>query len=665
MSERYKKLYHLEHRLYASGAPVIVAAGALLRDAYSGGLLCQLKFRNIQPLPIKALRVLVQMLDVDGELLERPVSHRYLDLDLKQEEEFGRDVAIVLPSREARSFTVSVSQVSFTDGEIWKNTAAEWLPLEDQPTLAEYYGDPEVAVQFQIHCGTDCRYPVVLDKELWFCACGAVNPLSEGKCHVCRRRRSGLLDISEDALRAEARARLENERVQSSQEAQDARKRRKKRLIAAAVILPLVILATGAALTLPGMLARSHAYEDARVLLDDGNYDEAAAAFAALGDYRDSADYIGEKIPYRFAEELMTAAEANDSSALSRIGRNEDDLSEEVPASRLLYEAAAERFAALGDYADSAARRQSCLDALEAERLARLQAKYDDAAALLRDGSYSLARQAFLALGDYNDSAELAKEAVYKKALALYRFVEQYNVSALSALLSMDAEETSILSLPERKAEALGSEGMEALQAAFGKDSVEIRTEAAPDEALKPLPEALAALFASLPDYRDSEERAATLPEITDYTREFYLLCENGKLEEALAWLQAYEGEFQDREQWETRLTLYIPYCSKWTLYSGDPTLLPRITGREGSCYGFRSLVVLRGESATLRLLIPGDAEYSLDLNPATGETDFFYSADGFRYFAFISSGGRLGIIKWDISSICGSVEYQAAEAES
>ena len=174
----------------------------------------------------------------------------------------------------------------------------------------------------------------------------------------------------------------------------------------------------------------------------------------------------------------------------------------------------------------------------------------------------------------------------------------------------------------------------------------------------------MAALFASLGDYRDSAALAASVLEITDYTKEFTQLCQEGKIPEALAWLEAYEGEFENREQWLERLKLYVPYCSEWTLHSGDPTLIPRITDREGNCYDLKSQVILREEKAILRLIVPGDAEYFLELSTEPGQNDFFYSADGFRYFAFLTKTGRLGIVKWDISSICGSVEYTASEKE-
>ncbi len=47
MAERYTKLYTLESALYAEGAPVIIAAGALLDDSVTRRTLVQLKFISL------------------------------------------------------------------------------------------------------------------------------------------------------------------------------------------------------------------------------------------------------------------------------------------------------------------------------------------------------------------------------------------------------------------------------------------------------------------------------------------------------------------------------------------------------------------------------------------------------------------------------------------
>ena len=69
MSERYSRLFTLPENLYAAGSPVVIAAGALLKDNQTGKVIAQLKMRNISPKPIKAATVSIHPLDTVGNPL--------------------------------------------------------------------------------------------------------------------------------------------------------------------------------------------------------------------------------------------------------------------------------------------------------------------------------------------------------------------------------------------------------------------------------------------------------------------------------------------------------------------------------------------------------------------------------------------------------------------
>ena len=129
------------------------------------------------------------------------------------------------------------------------------------------------------------------------------------------------------------------------------------------------------------------AYQAALVLMEEGNYSDAADAFAALGDYGDSAEKAQEA--GRLLEQSRKEQSYQDAQALMD-GRD--------------YSAAAEAFEALGDYADSASKVQ------EAHRLQAMEADYQAAQALMDDGKYMQAMWAFKAL-DYLDSQEKTQEA--------------------------------------------------------------------------------------------------------------------------------------------------------------------------------------------------------------------------------------------------------------
>lgn len=60
MSERYTRLFALPENLYAEGSPVLLSAGALLKDNETGKVLVQLKIKNIGSKTIKAAKVRVK-----------------------------------------------------------------------------------------------------------------------------------------------------------------------------------------------------------------------------------------------------------------------------------------------------------------------------------------------------------------------------------------------------------------------------------------------------------------------------------------------------------------------------------------------------------------------------------------------------------------------------
>ena len=150
----------------------------------------------------------------------------------------------------------------------------------------------------------------------------------------------------------------ELEQRRAAEQAQ--RLRTQKRLRRTAIIaLPAAL----ALLVISIVLMPVISYRQAEKLLQAGRYEEAASAFSAYGEYRDSAQL------YRYAE-AMALLEAEQ------------------------YNEAAAAFAALGDYEDSAERALAC--------------RYAKAEVLLEAEQYDEAAAAFAALGDYEDSAERA-----------------------------------------------------------------------------------------------------------------------------------------------------------------------------------------------------------------------------------------------------------------
>jgi hypothetical protein len=635
MSERYKKLYHMEHRLYASQAPVLIEAGALLLEQRSNAMLCQLCFLNIQERPIKSLRARVQMLDADGAPLGGVVDHRYQDLDLKREEECGRDSAIVLPSYQAASFTVRVTQVCFADGEIWADEDAVWEELPRQLLLDQAFEDRQDMERFLRRFGRDSLYLPLRTEELWFCTCGAVNHNpEESRCHRCRRRRSALLGRQAEIA---ALASEEEKSFRDSERQPVSPHRRKLGLLVGTC--SLVLLALAAILLLPRLKKPDAPAEPAAPVSAPAALPEAEALLPA-GDAAEDP----RAAEYARARALQLKAEASH--------EGDDDF-------YALYLSAAEAFEALGDYEDSASRAQQCREQLTLRNETLLKEDYAAAQALLENGHYSEARAAFLALGDYEDSAEQAKEAAFRKGEALFLFLDSHSVRGVTAVLSMEAGQESLVALPRDQLLSLGVSGLEELRACFGQDPVRFVSSEDGDGPSQHLEEAAAALLRDLGDYRSSAEMAALLPEMVDRSDEFFALCAAGDLDGARAWLEAWNKPFADRELWLQRLDRYQSFVGDWTLLVGDPNVVPSIGELADKCYDIRCVVILTPEEARLRFLLNEGDETGPELRADLDEPRFSLNVKNLYYLAQINASGSLSVALLRDGAIWRAVEFK------
>lgn len=130
-------------------APAAILAGALLKDNETGEILAQLKLKNVQANPIKALTISLQALDTAGQKLGSPVPYHYLDLSIPQDGEFGQKDAIVLPHVAARGFQPKVPQVIFSDGTLWETGGEAWESIPPQVTLEKALGDEALCKEYR------------------------------------------------------------------------------------------------------------------------------------------------------------------------------------------------------------------------------------------------------------------------------------------------------------------------------------------------------------------------------------------------------------------------------------------------------------------------------------------------------------------------------------
>lgn len=419
MSERYSKLFSLPENLYAEGSPVIIAAGALLKDNQTGRVVAQLKLRNISSKTIKAATVSLSPMNTVGKPLGEAIRYEYLDLSSARDTDFGSKSAIPLPDASTRSFSVAVAEVIFADNSVWNANGATWETLKNPETLTSRL-DSEMVKQFRIECGSGAKNFFLEQKDLWHCVCGAVNRREEKSCHSCGMATCDLRGIDLDALKEHKNQRLIREREQAEKEAATARERREAAIKAAqkagkfaAIAALLIIVVIISVVKIPPIVrarqeekARLNAYNSAVALIDAKQYDEAIAVLQELADYKDSVQQI--QIAEKGKQEMLNAAAYE--KAVSLLERKD-------------YESAVLAFEALGEYSDSAK--------------LLIESKYQYALKLMQSKNYEEAVAIFSGLNDYADSKKMACECEYLNAMEM---IAQGDYSSAYSILQTISE---------------------------------------------------------------------------------------------------------------------------------------------------------------------------------------------------------------------------------
>ncbi len=354
MAERFELVFTQAENLYTEGSPVLITDSWLRKDNLDQTIAAGLRLKNIGVKPIRAVTVRLKPLDPADRPLGEALSFDYLDLNLKRDEEFGQQTAIHLPNSSTRAFTAAVTEVIFADKCTWSASEASWEPLPAPETPEHALGDAELVKQYRLRFGADAVRMPASEKDLWFCACGAVNGQAEETCHRCGKARGELLALDLEELKAARDRRLAEERTareaaekKAAEQKAEAERLAAERKAAAqgkakkagkilAITLPIVILLVAGFFLATKVLIPNSRYNKALELAEAGQYDEAIAAFQNLGEYRDAPAQIeltrAAQIEARNAEAYANAA------ALAEAGQ---------------YDEAIAAFQVLGDYRDA------------------------------------------------------------------------------------------------------------------------------------------------------------------------------------------------------------------------------------------------------------------------------------------------------------------------
>lgn len=383
---------------------------------------CTFVMNNLSDKVVVSVQVTLKCFDKEDMLLFSQ-TERIQGLKAGVGERFS---IMLLPSqwRDVEGVDLVIEKVWFDDSTIWRRGNA---PLTYYDSNALPAGRALDELRFV--AGKDAvGYPARQD-QVWLCVCGRANPLESERCCRCERRRDAVfasfnqenvahvIAAHEQKLAEAARkAREENNLLTEKREVERATRRRRRRRTAWIAGLSAGVLALAAACVL--WVVPAVRYQSALGLMNDGKYEEARAAFSAMGDYRDAQAQLAV-CDYEEALSLMEEggvealrqAEA-DLAAMEGYGDSADRLKEvtyalgEAYLAEGSYELAADRFQSLDGYRDSAERVR--------------EATYLQAQALYDSGNYTVARVLFQGLADYSDSADRAQACIYQEGRALY-----------------------------------------------------------------------------------------------------------------------------------------------------------------------------------------------------------------------------------------------------
>ena len=217
MADRFERLFQIPDNQYIEGSPVILSAGALLKDNETGSIIAQLKFQSVSEKRIKAVKVSLTAFDISKTEVQGVSDYQYLELNICNGQEFGGNKAIVMPVSVVRSFTLSSIVVVFQDSSIW-DSCESLSALPPKNKLSTVLHQSELEKQYRLNTNDHAEFSPNENSGLWQCFCGTWNSGKTcTKCRILKDNAFSAMDVS--ALTEQMNIRLEKERVQREEAA--------------------------------------------------------------------------------------------------------------------------------------------------------------------------------------------------------------------------------------------------------------------------------------------------------------------------------------------------------------------------------------------------------------------------------------------------------------
>lgn len=414
MSERFNYLFQLPPNLYAPTLPIVISAGALLKDNLTGTILAQLKFQNLSNQHISALKISILPYTIEKEPLSPANNYQYRNLDVAPENFCGSDKAIVMPA-PTRYFSISDIEILFNDHSTRKSADdTTFTALPKAISLETELHDIELVKQYQLETNSRAIYVPQHFDHFWRCSCGNLNCSS--LCNCCHISKNELFSAYNlQALSEHALARQNNEK-EAELKYKKKLNRFKSCLFGATIIISAIL--TFKLWLLPKIIVPYTEYTKAITLYDQKQYAEARLILLRLDGYRNSDELIKD-IPYKKAEDLLEAKQYEEAiKAFKNLGNYKDSASKILKSS---YEYAQELEQG-ENYIDALKWYTSAQDYSDASsHLEKIKGTiYTSALDLYSKGDFISALSYFSAIPDYKDSTSYTDICNYKEGKFLY-----------------------------------------------------------------------------------------------------------------------------------------------------------------------------------------------------------------------------------------------------
>ena len=309
MAQRYIRISTFPENLYVNTAPVLISAGALLKDNKTGKVLAQFKFKNLSDNIITAVKLSIRSYDISGVELVGVEEYQYLDVSVKPTESFGDDKAIVLPDTNTRNCAVIIKEVVFAGIAPWKNdNSAECDSIPSQVPLKEVLNNSGLFEQYKRDTTEQSKYKPAKHLDLWLCSCGTANKHYTKKCSNCKIELHRLLEATNLERLAKNYKVYQGEQEKAVKAKLEAKNKERKTAIFITIcaLLLLVVVWFITNVFVPRMK-----YNAAKELLTQGKYQEAISEFEAMDDYKDS-ELLIKQAQHQINKEKLKTAEAGE-----------------------------------------------------------------------------------------------------------------------------------------------------------------------------------------------------------------------------------------------------------------------------------------------------------------------------------------------------------------